>query len=179
LWTAYREPKGYGRCWFRGSVRKAHHVAMLLAGIERRLAHVITWTCDNRACMRVEHFVQLPVGEASLRSGACARNAAKLLCKRGHELVPLSAPHDGRVHRVCPVCVRAMRKLRKPKRKPLRMRPCAECARLLTTVTVCGSCARRALWRDPDYRARVLAARAARREAARVEALVPSASCAV
>jgi len=177
-WTAYRESKGYGKAWFRGRCQPAHRVALELAGVVILPGNVATHLCGNRACVRVEHLEQITIGESVLRgSGVCARNAVKVLCSRGHELVARKVARSGSMQRVCLTCVRAMRKLRKPARRhrPVRKRPCAECGVELTTVRLCRSCAQRPRWRDPAYRERmgVVLERARR---ARANTLVPVAA---
>lgn len=163
VWTAYREPKGYGRAWFRGAVRKAHHVALELAGVVVLPGHVTTHVCGNRACVRLEHLEQIAVGESVLRgSGACARNAAKLLCSRGHQLATRRGARSGPVHRVCLTCVRS-RPRKRYRRRAQPKQPCAACGVRMTTTHRCRSCAVREVWQRPDSSWRVARAKRRRR----------------
>ena len=72
---------------------------------------VIDHLCRNGLCVNPEHLEAVTRKENILRGeGACAQNARKTHCKRGHELIPenLIERSDGR--RDCLLCDRIRRR---------------------------------------------------------------------
>lgn len=56
IWSAYRDPKGYGTFGFKGKVQKAHRVAYQLAiGPIPEGAHVLH-SCDTPPCVNPAHL---------------------------------------------------------------------------------------------------------------------------
>lgn len=104
-WTGSKNHDGYGS--FQ-SFRKA--------GLSRSQgAHRISWEllrghipkpltidhlCRNRGCVNPEHMEAVPIGINTLRGETIpARNAAKILCKRGHLLI-----EENKKSRICLIC---------------------------------------------------------------------------
>jgi hypothetical protein len=90
LWTAFKNPKGYGMFWDGTRVCLAHRwayerfVGSVPDGLN--LDHFI---CDTPACVNPRHMHPVTPRENSLRGdSASARNAAKTHCPHGH-------PYDG------------------------------------------------------------------------------------
>ncbi len=108
LWTAAVMNNGYGRFKQDGKTRAAHRVAYeMLAGpllMGQQLDHL----CRVRACVNPAHLEPVTPKVNVLRGRTItARNAAKMVCDRGHQLAGenLFVRRDGR--RRCRTCNRA------------------------------------------------------------------------
>ena len=109
LWTAYRNTDGYGVLGVAGRLVRAHRFAyeLLVGSIPRGLQ--IDHLCRVRHCVNPAHLEVVTQRENTLRGeGACARNAAKTHCPKGHPLVAgnLFLFELRRGHRECLICRR-------------------------------------------------------------------------
>ncbi len=102
LWRGATGTGGYGRVKLRGKSRGPHEVAFELyrgpipPGLE--LDHIV---CDTPRCINPWHVEPATHRANVMRGrGACAQNARRADCAKGH---PLQAGID---YRYCPVCRR-------------------------------------------------------------------------
>jgi hypothetical protein len=102
-WAGGHNPKGYARLAIEGPAGRMVHrnVWHVLVGpIPDGLT--IDHRCRNRGCQNPDHMEVVPNGVNVLRGyGPPARNARRVTCDRGHELVPTG---DG--WRRCAQCAR-------------------------------------------------------------------------
>ena len=110
LWTAHKNAKGYGTFWDGERTVLAYRWAFEDANgpipAHLRLDHL----CRVHACVNPDHLEPVTDRENILRGeGACANNARKARCPRGHEYATRTV-HRARtgfrpeVMRWCPVC---------------------------------------------------------------------------
>lgn len=89
LWTGSIGSDRYGRFMFRGTVRHAHRVAMILSGFDvpadRDVDHCV---CRDRRCVNPAHLRVATERENALENNDSpfAKNGRKTHCKHGHEL---------------------------------------------------------------------------------------------
>ena len=123
VWDRWKCHQGYGRASIGGGSTKtvvAHRVAyeVFVGPIPEGLT--LDHLCRNRACVNpyhmdpVTHRVNILRGE-----GACARNARKTHCKRGHEFTPENTYWSAR-GRGCLTCRREADRKRYERRTQLR-----------------------------------------------------------
>lgn len=82
---------GHGQVWANGRMRKAHHIALELAGINPyQPGKVVDHTCMNALCVNPAHlrFVSPRVNSLENNRSPFARNAGKTHCAHGHEFNP-------------------------------------------------------------------------------------------
>lgn len=103
-WLAYRE-NGYGKFRLNGKSCMAHRVVWetLVGPIPAGLQ--VDHLCRNRGCVNPDHLELVTQQENILRGqSACAWNARKNVCKRGHPLTDANLyvyPSGGRACRAC------------------------------------------------------------------------------
>lgn len=107
VWTGAVNSRGYGSFGLQGSMRQAHRVAyeLLVGPIPAGL--VLDHLCRNRLCVRPEHLEVVTNRENVLRGvGACATNARKTRCVKGHPLVGENLSIEKGGGRRCVTCRR-------------------------------------------------------------------------
>jgi hypothetical protein len=110
VWTASLDKRGYGQFNIRPRMRKAHQVALELAGIEIPAGHEPDHLCRNRACVRPDHLEPVTRRENFLRGEHSAAVTVRTnICQSGrHEFTPENTitknRPDGRVNRECRAC---------------------------------------------------------------------------
>ena len=121
-WTGAHTPAGYGDFKYEGRSRRAHVVALLLAGVDvprgMTVDHVWARGCRHRDCVRVEHLEVVTHRTNTLRSdGPAAINARKTSCDRGHEYTPDNLVRHRDVQRDCRTCHNERQRVRYHQRK--------------------------------------------------------------
>jgi hypothetical protein len=106
-----RDPKGYGRKWFRDKVWFAHRVAWVEANGSIPNGMCVLHRCDNPPCINVEHLFLGTKADNLADMRAKGRgyvpenlNDGKTHCKHGHEFTTKNTyvrPYGGRSCRTC------------------------------------------------------------------------------
>lgn len=101
LWQASKDRDGYGIFGFRRASRKAHRVALFLAGRLIPEGYVVNHTCGHRHCVNPQHLTVVSTSENALRDSRSLGyvNSQKTHCKAGH---PYDRVYGGQ--RYCSVC---------------------------------------------------------------------------
>jgi hypothetical protein len=120
-WTGAHHGDGYGHFRYEGKVRKAHVVALLLAGVEipagMTVDHVWARGCKHKDCVRIDHLEVVTNRENTLRgNNLCAQNARKTHCSNGHPLTPDNL-RPNVVGRLCITCHRASSRITRERRR--------------------------------------------------------------
>lgn len=114
IWTASvnRSRGGYGQFRLDGRVRKAHQVALELAGVEIPPGYDPDHLCRNPACVRASHLEPVTRRENTMRGNApIAIMARTNLCMSGrHEMTPENTISNSG-HRRCKACRSESRRL--------------------------------------------------------------------
>lgn len=86
IWTGFKDPDGYGRVFYNGKLRGAHHVALEMLGTKIPAGMAVDHMCRVKACVNPDHLriVTFTVNAKENSVSPIARNAAKTHCKRGH-----------------------------------------------------------------------------------------------
>jgi hypothetical protein len=86
-WLKPLKPEGYGHFWFEGRSEKAHRVSYRIFNGEIADELTVDHLCRNTSCVNPDHLELVSRVENAMRgTGACAKNAKKTHCLRGHEL---------------------------------------------------------------------------------------------
>jgi hypothetical protein len=101
IWTGQKDRDGYGIVGFRRATRKAHRLALWLAGRPIPEGHVVNHTCRRRDCVNPQHLTTLTASENSKRDSTSMGyiNSQKTHCKNGH---PFDRVYGGQ--RYCSTC---------------------------------------------------------------------------
>lgn len=122
LWTAAKNPKGYGRFYLDGRNQLAHRVAYLLVvgpippGLQ--LDHVVARGCLHRHCVNPHHLEPVTNRENLLRSPLSVVFRPRILkthCIHGHSLADAYVGAKG--FRTCRHCVKGWNAARNRRRK--------------------------------------------------------------
>lgn len=86
IWQGNKDRDGYGYLTFRRSSRRAHRVALFIAGREIPEGYVVNHVCRNRDCVNPQHLNTVTPSENAVRdSGSIGYvNSQKSHCKNGH-----------------------------------------------------------------------------------------------
>ena len=108
LWSAGRDPKGYGQFQHDGRSRRAHRVAYELAVGPIPDGLVLDHLCSNPPCVNPAHLEPVTQRENLLRSSRTITGilAAKTHCKHGHPFDKENTYHDPNGRRRCLICCR-------------------------------------------------------------------------
>lgn len=104
LWTAHRDPNGYGRFRLDGAIRPAHRVAyeLLVGPIPEGLT--LDHLCRIRHCVNPDHLEPVSRRVNTLRGiGVSALRARQTHCQHGHEFTPENT-YTWRRQRRCRTC---------------------------------------------------------------------------
>jgi hypothetical protein len=101
VWQGPKDRDGYGYITFRRASRRAHRVALFIAGREIPIGHVVNHTCRNRACVNPQHLNTMTTRDNALRDSSTLGyvNSQKTHCKNGH---PYDRVYGGT--RYCSIC---------------------------------------------------------------------------
>lgn len=101
IWIGGKDKDGYGQIGFRRLTRKAHRVALFLAGRTIPDNHVVNHTCRNRACVNPQHLETIPREQNWKKDSNSVGyiNSKKEHCPKGH-------PYDRKYgkQRYCSIC---------------------------------------------------------------------------
>lgn len=101
VWQGHKDADGYGGFGFRRASRRAHRVALFLAGQTIPEGFVVNHACRNRACVNPQHLICISPSESAKRDSTSVGyiNSQKIYCPQGHKYDRLYAGH-----RYCSVC---------------------------------------------------------------------------
>ena len=107
LWQDPLDKDGYGSFFFRRKTRRAHRVALFLAGKELTPGMVVDHSCPNRHCVNPQHLKEVTKRENALENSRsiAAVNAQKTICPKGHPFdKTYKSSRTGRDVRYCSIC---------------------------------------------------------------------------
>lgn len=86
IWQGSLDKDGYGYITFRRASRKAHRVAMFIAGRKIPEGYFVNHTCRNKACVNPQHLNVVSPSESAKRDSTSRGyiNSQKTHCPRGH-----------------------------------------------------------------------------------------------
>jgi hypothetical protein len=107
IWQAGKDEDGYGVFWLHGRTRRAHQVALLLAGRPVPEGFIANHTCRNKSCVNPQHLEAITLDESWRKDSSSTSyvNSQKTHCPEGH---PYDR-NDGR-RRWCSICRNANKK---------------------------------------------------------------------
>jgi hypothetical protein len=107
LWTGPKDKDGYGFITFRRTSRRAHRVAMFLAGKPIPSGFVVNHICRHRDCVNPQHLEAISIQENWRKDANTPSyiNSQKIHCPRGHEY---DRKYGGQ--RYCSICEAAKNK---------------------------------------------------------------------
>lgn len=102
-WEGKKDNHGYGRIYCKGKNLIAHREEWEIVNGKIPEGMVLDHLCRVRDCINLEHLEIVTPAENTMRGfGACAINARKEECTKGHSLDSI----DKRGHRQCSTCRR-------------------------------------------------------------------------
>lgn len=110
-WKAYRNSDGYGTFGFKGTVKLAHRVSLMLCGLTIPKGMVIDHLCRNTGCVRPSHLEVVSNKTNVVRS--CAFRKPKTSCRNGHKY----SHRNNRGDQVCRTCAVKATKLWRKRNK--------------------------------------------------------------
>ena len=99
-WSAYRNPDGYGQCWFQGQMRLAHRVSFFLT-YGRWPIPQTDHLCKVKECVRPDHLDEVTARQNNLRT-----HGTDTHCKHGHLRSPENTIRVGKNSSCCRECHR-------------------------------------------------------------------------
>lgn len=110
-WTAAHHSEGYGVFNYKGEIKYAHVVALLLEGVDvpsgMMVDHVYERGCRHRDCVRVDHLDIVTPRENSIRGFSRGQVTYRTnVCHRGHDMSDAyeAKRANGRISRRCRQC---------------------------------------------------------------------------
>jgi hypothetical protein len=125
VWTGNVNSAGYGTVRIHGKTLFVHRVMFRLLGGHIPAGWTIDHLCRNKLCINPRHLEACTQRVNVLRGkGACAKNARKTRCLRGHEFTDENTRRDSNGWRQCARC----RRLRDRRRRHHIKREALTCA---------------------------------------------------
>jgi hypothetical protein len=110
-WTGSLSRKGYAATYYRGRLERTHRllyawtIGPIPRGVDRNIPVLDHVACENPSCVNPVHVEPRTQRQNIMRgNGACANNARKTHCPRGH-LLPVIADLRYGPSRRCSTCL--------------------------------------------------------------------------
>lgn len=104
LWTAFKNPSGYGMFRVQSNVRLAHRVSYELFNVPIPDGLVLDHLCRVRNCVNPDHLRVCSRAENNLAPGSLStakKNSDATHCPRGHRLGASNSRSDSRSCKAC------------------------------------------------------------------------------